>query len=292
MLPVIHLQPQSSTAVWGTVLRPGMLVRGRVVASGNGMVFEHPSGKIAMERAGQSETGWKTWRVEQGPSGLVLRAVSKAGQASTGPQDPLTALQRMLTILFPGRRAHKGERTSAQREAASTVETLLLAAHPESEQIVRELCKKIRTHRSPLELGNTLYGQAEEAVADEKGVRLHAMDQGDASLLVCHKVFPDNENVPVLLVRTGQGKDAVIWLCTGLELSELGAVFIGLRMDQHRISADLWCHEQHMETLREELGVRCPWPVRIRGTREVPEVLAWSFASIMESLPGGVDAKA
>lgn len=271
-----------------------MLVRGRVVASGEGMVFEHSGGRVVLDQAGQRETGWKTWRVEQGPGGIVLRAMPKEVQATSSSQDPAMTLQRMLALLASGRRMQRGERAGGTYQGASLAETVLLAAHPEAAQSIRELSSTIRNSRGPLDFGKALHALADVPEHEEEGegnpfpIRNH----GDASLLVCHKVFPDNENAPFLLVRTGESEDEVMWIFTGLEMSKIGPVFIGLRKDRNRISADLWCKEEYTGTVREELIARCPWPVKIRNSQEVPEVLDWSFTCILESLPGGIDARA
>ena len=98
MHPVQQVQYLVPVSSGGTVLRPGMLVRGRVVPSAGGMVFEHSGGKMPLAGDGARETGWKLWRVEARNDGLVVREVPARVQPAGF--SPAAGLTRLVTALF------------------------------------------------------------------------------------------------------------------------------------------------------------------------------------------------
>lgn len=290
MHPVQQVQYLVPVSSGGTVLRPGMLVRGRVVPSAGGMVFEHSGGKMPLAGDGARETGWKLWRVEARNDGLVVRELPARVQPAGF--SPAAGLTRLVTALFADK-AVRRQVLAAMQGQASTGEAVLSGLHPQAAARVRQLFERVRASDKGEPVGKVLASLAREW-ADDFTVSDEARTEGEgvqpAALLVCNGLFPDTDEVPLLVVQQDTVAGPVTWLFAGFELGATGPLSVGIRLQAGRVSADIWCPRHAIEVVRDEVQARCPWPVRVHQSRCARDILEWPFDWMAGT--GGVDARA
>jgi hypothetical protein len=297
MRQIPQVQYLAQGASRGTMIRPGMLVRGRVIATQEGMVFEHAGGKMQLAGKATHETGWKTWRVESRDKQLVLRQVPDKIQAQATGQ-PTQVLEKelagLIKMLFPKITLATQARIAKGLHQASLGQTMLAALHPEAIKLVKTIYQRMRGHDEGTDQGTILSDLARALQTEEtEQTKADIAQEGlPSSLLVCHKIFPDNDDMPTILLRTkDQALDDTVWMFAGVSLSALGPVSISLRASQDRISGDVWCQREHLELVRDELRARCAWPVRVHECQERQDILEWPFAYILRATQGEFDAR-
>lgn len=291
MHPVQQFYSLAPLPPGGAPLRPGMLVRARVLKAPQGMVLEYSGGKLPLASTEVRESGWKLWRIESRQEGLAVRELAQGQVARPSVARGLT---RLLTLLFADKNTRRQVLTAIDNQT-STGEAILRGLFPDSLAKVRQLFEQVRTSKKSEPIGKILAEFVKKGMkhADLNSQLPESELAGSlerAALLVCSHFFPAADEVPLLVIAQAGMAESAHWLFAGLELSQTGPVNIAIRLQDGQILADVWCPQDVLEIVRDELEDRFLWPVRLHPSKTNDDILDWPFAWLADA--GGFDARA